>query len=433
MKRMNAIAVCVLMLAANPESEAAMADRARLPLDEQAHAVYLTTSSVLEADREKLTNVLWFIVPSLSSKTLLSDQLPKPVAGTNLLRLDLAGLGWETTYAPVVSKHYAQLYRPDLKGTGAFPIVVDGLWFAANMLDPITTQDAQYQLLYGGKPPKTADEFLKFWGIQNDPEYLFGMIEGGSGVAVQRVRLIENRPGAKRNYGWLTRDSAIVAGANDPLENLPNKAKFDAQELIVGVPKWYGGHSGVLQAYFLANGKGDRQEKAPADIVVDHTNLRGVEIRNSASCIACHVEGIRPPSSDEFRNYLDAGARVFADKKTQGDIDRYLGSDVAKEVARDQANYEDGVKLCNGLTAAENSKAFVEIVKTYDAPVGLEQAARELYTAPDEFRLALGDYSRRYGLSGRLALMAQGRTVSRDQWINSFALAQQVLAQWQRK
>lgn len=428
------IAAVLLLLAANPEAELALADRAKFAPEVQQNLVYLTTSTVAEEDREKLINVLRFVVPSLSSKPYLADQLPVRVEGTNLLRLDMSGLGWETSYPSVLAQHFVPTYRPDLVHAKAVPIVADGLWFAATMLDPIETGDAQYLLLYNGKPPKTADEFLQRWGIQNDADYLFGTIEGQSGVAVQRVRLIENRPGAKRNYGWLTRDSAEVAGATDPLEALPNKVKFDAQELIAGNPKWNAGESGMLQVYFLANSKGERQEKAPADVVVDHTGIRGVEIRNTLSCVICHVTGINEPTADEFKSYIESGASVsFLKKADQEATDRYLGSDVAKEVKANQQAYSDGIRLCNGLTPPQNAAALVEIVRMFDGEVTLEQAARERYTTPRELQLALADYSRSYTLTAPLALLAQGKAISRKRWEANIGLTQQVQYKWDQQ
>jgi hypothetical protein len=421
----------LLLLAVNPESEAALVDRAKLPPDVAAHAVYLSLSDCPPTRRDELENALRFIIPSLSSKVYLPDQLPLRIEGTNLLRLDLAGLGWESSYPTVLAKHLVPIYRPDLTHAKAVPLVAPALWFAASVIDPIETGDAQYLLLYGGKPPKTAAEFLSFWGIQDDPNFLFGTIEGASGVAVQRTRLIENRPGSKRNVAWLTRDSASVSGANDPLESLPNKVKFDAQELIVQIPKWSYRQSGHLQAYFLANGAGVRQEKAPADIVVDHTAIRGVEIRNTLSCISCHAEGINAPTSDAFRAYIESGARVaFAKKDEQQATDRYLASDVAKEVAACQATYAAGVKMCNGLDVRENLRAILEVVRTYDADVDIHQAARELYCEPRELQLALAYYSRTQTLTGRLALLAQGGKVSRQQWKASYAQAQGIYHLW---
>lgn len=185
------------------------------------------------------------------------------------------------------------------------------------------------------------------------------------------------------------------------------------------------------KAYFLADAKGNRQEKAPADIVTDDTHTRGVEIRNTISCIGCHTDAIRHPTLDSYREYVLSGARIYVkDKATQQEIDRYLDSPIAKEISRNNEDYAAGLALCNGLTPAENAAAFRAVVQRYDAEVTPEQAARELYTAPETWRMALGDYSRTYQLTGRLALMAQGQSISREQWKSNFALAQKVLAQW---
>lgn len=428
------LALTLALLGQHPEAAAAVADRATLPPEQAKYAVYLSLEDCPPTKRDELENALLFIVPSLSSKTYLAEQLPVRLRGTNLLRLQLDGLGWESTYPAVLAQHYVPTYRPDLAHAKAVPLVVSGLWFAASIIDPIETGDAQYQLLYSGKPPKTVDEFLKFWAIQNEPEFVFGLIEGESGVAVQRTRLIENRPGARRNVAWLTRDSAAVSGTKDPLENLPNKTQFDAQEIIVCAPKWSYGKSGMLQHYFLANGQGVRQEKAPADVVVDHSGIRGVEIRNTISCLACHSTGINPPTSDAFRTYIESGARVaFLDKQAQLATDRYLGSDVAKEVTDCQQQYADGVALCNGLSVQENTRAIVTVVQTFDQAVDLQQAARELYCEPRELQLALAYYSRTQTLTGRLALLAQDKSISRNQWKASYPQAQQVLYQWSQK
>ena len=434
MTRMKGFILALALLGQHPLADAAVKDRASLPPDVAAHIVYLSLEECQPTMRDELENTLRFILPSLSSKQYLADQLPVRLEKTNLLRVDLQGLGWEESYTTIIASHYVPTYRPDLVHAKAIPLVVSGLWLAATVLDPIETPDAQYQLLYGSKVPKTADDFLKFWGIQNDVDFAFGLIEGQSGVSVQRVRLIENRPGAKRNYGWLTRDSAKVAADHDPLENLPNKTKFDAQELIVGNMKWYAGRSGVVQAYFLADGTGKRIEKAQADIVVDHSGIRGVEILNGISCVSCHAVGINPPTTDQFKAYIESGAQVgFLKKDDQRRTDAYLTSDIAKEIKACQQLYADGVKLCNGLTPEENASQFYQIVKLYHQDVDLAQAARELYTTPRDLQFALADYSRRYTLTGRLALLAQGLPITRDQFKTSYRQAQEIVYLWQNK
>lgn len=436
-KYMAPVLTALLLLAAS-DADAALADRARLPVTERHYAVYLTLATVDDETLKHLSKATPFAVASLSSKTYLADQLPVPVPGTRLVRLNLRGLGWSPAhYADVMQRFYVPKYRPDLKGLKVAPLVVRADWFVANMLDAEVTGNAQQLFLYG-KELRTVDEFLKAWGIQNDPEFVFGIIESNSGVAEERTRLIENRPGSKRNQCWITHDSARIAGETDPLENLPNKAKFDAQELIAGMPKWYSGKSGKLQAYLLGNGQGKTQTVAPAKIVVDHTQVRGVEIRNSSSCIFCHTDGLRSPTIDQtgrtldgFRQYIESGARVaFKDKNQQEATDRYHTSDLAKEIRAGQQEYADGLKLVNGLTPQENSAAFAACVRFYDAPLGLEQQAREVYLKPDGWRLALGYYSSKYGLTGRLAEASQGKPITREMWEENFGKAMEIAKLW---
>lgn len=429
----------ILIISGHPESNAAFNDRARHPIEQQCNQVYLSLCEVEPAQREKLANVLRFLVPSFSHKPHLGDQIPQAVRGTNLMRLDLGGLGWEKSWPQVIAKHYAPVYRKDLIGVknSPIPLVVSGAWFAASIPDSNITGDAQYQLLYS-TPPKTNREFQKFWQVNEKPELFFGRIEGDSGVAVQKTRLMQNHPTGNRGYSWVTFDSKIVAKDTDPLENLREHSqgkeiKHDASESIAAIPKYYAGKSGTLQAYFLSNGKGERQEKAPADIVVDHTAVRGVEIRNTISCIACHVEGLRLPSEDEYKSYILSGAKVsFLKKQDQQNVDRFYDSPIAKELQRNNQDYADGVALCNGLTPQENAANFKDIVQLYDRPVNLEQAARELYTNKPELQYALADYSRTYTLNGRLALLASDKQISREQWAQNYCDAQKILYVWQQ-
>lgn len=427
MKRMSAILVaCAILAAGHPEATAAFQDAARYP-----GSVYLSLGETLPQHREDLEKVLKWQVPSLSSKSYLGDQIPQRVQGTNLLRCDLAGLGWEKTWEPVIREHYLPIYRPDLVKTKAVPLVVNGAWFAATIMDSQLTGDAQYKLIYG-TPPKNMKEFKAFWQVNDKTDLAFARIEGQSGVAEQLTRKIENEAVANRGYFWITFDARKVAGETDPIENLATRnIKHDASEAIAGAPKHVGGEYGAAQFYFLANGKGERQEKAPADIVKDDTGTRGVEIRNTQSCIVCHEQGIKHPTLDQYRAYLTNGGRIASyDKNVQREIDRYYDSPIAKEIARNNQDYAKFVDLCNGLSPERNAILFRDRVRAWDAPVTPQQAALELYTTVDDWRLALGNYSRTQGLTGRLVLMAQGQSISRQQFEANYSLAQRILLEW---
>jgi hypothetical protein len=411
----------VMFSAGHPDAQAAFQDQ-------RGNSNYVYLSLRESTEPQKLINVLRFVIPSLSHKSYLGDQLPELVCDGKLLRLDVQGLGWEKVWSNVIRQHYVPLYRQDLKRSGQVPIVISGSWFAASIVDPVLTGDAQYQLLYGGAVPKNDAQFQAFWQVNNKSDLFFGRIEGESGVAVQKTRLMENRPTGNRGYSWITFDSKTIAGATDPLENLTKRSniKHDASETIAAIPKHYGGRAGALQAYFLSDAKGARQEKAPADIVVDHTAIRGVEIRNTISCIACHVEGLRLPTVDEYKAYVTSGAEVkFLKKDDQREVDRFYDSPIAKELQRNNEDYAEGVALCNDLTPQENAAQFKTIVQLYDAPLTLEQAARELYCKVDELKFAIADYGT---TTGRLAY---NQTISREQWAQNYYFAQQILYKWQ--
>ena len=427
MIRMGTLALALLLLTGTADVDAAQADRAQLPQADWPYTYYVTTATAPGEAREDLASALQFVMPSLSSRSYLEGQLPVKVTGT-LYRIDTRALGWEKTLPQVLCTHYP--YRAIGQRPGSVPLVFDGLWFVATITDPVETGNAQQLLLYG-RELKDAGDFRKFWKVQEDAQLNFGLIEGQSGVSVQRTRLIENNASGNRGYHWQTFDSRVVAGETDPLETLNKRPpKHDASELIAGIPKQYAGKGGTLQAYFLADGAGKPQVKAPADIVTDSTGVRGVEIRNTISCIACHVEGIRHPTVDQYRAYILSAARVYADKHTHLELDRYHASDIAKEIRRANEDYAAGVKLCNGLTPEENAAAFIQCVQLYDGPVDLAQAARELHIPQAELRLAIGDYSRRYGLTGRLAFLVQGDAISRQQWQANFTKAQEIVQTW---
>ncbi len=418
MKMLGLIAAIALLSISPLESEAAFEDRARFDLVTQQGLAYLSLSDVAEKDRDELAAVVKFVVPSLSNKANLSQQLPQRVAGTPLMRIDLAELGWQLHYQQAVRDHYP--YRPDIvQETQSFPLVVSALWFVACATDPNETGDMYYQLLYSGKPPKTLKEFHAFWKVQAQPIDFIGFVEGKSGVAVQKHRLMENHPTGIRSHSWSTFDSKSLAAERDPLENLvPGTLKFDAGEHIVGIPKRTSGASGTLQAYFLADSKGNRQESAPASIVTDHLATRTSEIRTFVSCVGCHVTGINAPTLDEYSQFVTSGAKIYSkDKPTKEAIETYLQSDFAKELARANEDYASAIKLANGYKAVQNAAAFVRSVQFYDADVDLAQAAQELGVEEKTLALSLAYYSAgNKPLPARLAQLAHGKPMPRKAW-----------------
>lgn len=426
----------------NPDSAAALADLKQFPVSEQGHYAYATVSDRPDAaSKQRTAETLAFVCCSLSHKSYLGDQIPQRVAGTDLYRLDLRGLGWERVWAGVLKQHYVPKYRPDLQLTHQYPLVVSALWMATALPDTRESGDSQYLLLYGFVP-KTGADFRRFWEVNTKIEDTYGFLEGKSRVQAKNAqRLMENYGTAKRASHFGTKDSKKVAGKTSPSENLlPGTLKFDGQELLNGIPKHYGKEGGQALACFLGNGNTDPDVKkhdtkvddAPIDLVEDYLNLRGSFIGNTYDCWNCHTKGMQDPFVNEYEETIKNGHRIYADKKSKAEIERFYESPFGREIKRFDEDYATFMRLCNGLTPERNASQFAACIKAYDADLDLPQAARESYLTVDQLRFALAEYSPY--LTDALAGLAHGKPVTRDEWVESQPLLQlKIIPAWRAK
>lgn len=445
------------------EADIAFQNLEKFPKEERGYYAYLSTCTVEGEYRDSLGEVLKVIIPSLCHKTSLKEQLPVQVSET-LYRINLFQLGWLPNWHKVLSQHYP--YYPNwIDRKKQYPLVIRADWFCADIFDESQTGDAQHLFLYAGAVPKNRADYYKFWGVQENQEYVYGMIEGESGVAVndksglKSMRHLENLTTSKRGYAWRTRDSRKVTGVFDPFQNIalgPEGFQYDASEYITGMYKVMGQKSGCLQSYLLTDGnkvlkqdaKGKvlerqtqtRQAKAPVDIVEEKNNIRGREICNGASCIHCHPKGIVPPTSNRYVKYIKADTQLFLDEKSKPEVERYHGSDLEREILYNQQLYNDGVRMCCNLSAAEFSAAYTEVVRQYVGQVDLARLSREmglLYgtatMTPAELEKALAYGSKYNTLTLDAAEIAEGETISRDSVIENFPRFQKVVDLWQAR
>ncbi len=428
MIRMALAALLLTLIAGTNPADAASIDRAKFAPADQAYLHYLTLDSQRSPEaKERLAKVVRSTLPSYSSKIYLGDQLPVRV-GNDLLRIDTRGLGWEKSLPFVLATRYP--YRPDLRAKGLYPYTFRADWFVACIPSGIQTGDSQFRLIYG-TPPKTTSEFRKFWKANEDPQFLFQYHEAATAVGVNPDRNIKQFPTATRGGLYATEDSENPVGDKDP-GNYGKNNKFDAGEEIALGPKQFNGENGVAMFWWLANGRGERQFFAPARIVTDHNHLRSSEIGLDA-CRACHIEGLRPVNVNGFASFIGQGSRVAADKKTQQLIDQQYQASMAQQIEADNKLFAKYLEMTSGYTPAQDAKAYESVVRTYDAKVTREQAAREVYMTDEEFRLALGYYSAKYSLSRRLADLVEGGSISRGQWVAEYPLAQVVKAKWEAR
>lgn len=435
------VMAAVLTLFAAGDTEAALADRARLDPLSIPYTYYATAESCPAEQQPALIATFKFAVSSLSRDTNLDDHLPQRVTDT-LYRLDTRALKWETALPANLIKRYP--YAPAQTRYKVAPLVFRMDWFTANALDEVVTGDMQYELLYG-KTLANESDFLKAWNFGTKATDAFGFLEDQSGVKRQGAgleRVAESRP-VGRGAGFQTFDSKAVAGETDPLENLTSRPpKHDASEIIAPILKVGRGDDGTVQAgsllaYFLANGnrqgvEGQRQPAAPVSIVEDSFGLRGYDIRNTLDCASCHDEGLKRPNIDGYQAAIVGGVVVKALKDRDArDIDRYYQSAFVRDVERGIEDYTVAIKLVTGLTPQENARNLRAVVIGYDADVTRQQAARELGCTVQELSLAVAYYVEAYkGNNLRMAKLAEGQRISRAQFEANFYKLQQALALW---
>lgn len=421
----STIAAALLAILPAQESAQAAAHQASLNPADVPYTYYFTASGVPEDEREGLVTALRFTLPSLSLLPVIDHQLPQQIEGTNLHWIDTRGLGWEHSL-PRVLKKYPYSYRKP-------PLVIRADWFIPFAMDA-AEETAYYDLMFG-KVFDRREQFIKAFGLVDDKRFSFGLIEGDSGVIVQKKRWMES-VGVPRGYAWVTKDSAKIDAKSDPLNFPDGTFKHDAEEWIVGVPKIHAatGARGAMQAYFLANAAGERQDVAPPDIATDHTGVRygSKEIRNGISCVACHVEGMNPPTVNEFRQLIEAGADVYAKKDKQAELEAFHLGDIQTELDRNNEDFAAFVQAACGCEPAVAVKAFIASVKGYDADVTLERAAGEFGCDAEELQLALA-YASNKGLPARLAGLGHGVPIPRQTWEEYYLQAYSALKAWRAK
>ncbi len=247
-----------------------------------------------------------------------------------------------------------------------------------------------------------------------------------SGVSSQN-RMIERHESAHGAY-WKSYDFK----ANDGRGNLfqfPLGPAFrdnpfadqafthDGGEIIFNLPNG-------LQGYLLVDGKDQRIDEGPIEVVSDGNKTSGTTaIVNGLSCMACHKHGmIREGFRDEIRegNAVSGAARTktrrlyIKDEDMQAflknDEDRFVAA-LDKTIGPFLKRGEDREKDIREFTDEPVSK----IAKQYQRDLTLEDAAFELGIAdPKQLATAIENNDRLRQLG--LGTLARGGLVKRDAW-----------------
>lgn len=406
------------------------ADRAQFPVTDWPHLRWLSTAHLTREQAADCRVALHLMVCSSSLQPIIERSIPVAVT-PEVSRIDLRDLQWAREDWLDVVKDYPYAEISD-------PAIIRADWLVVKLSDAVES-DAYYRLLFGGKNiPATRDEWLKLLDVSTVPGLdgkfrNYGLVEGESGVAVNKIRWIESRP-IGRGYAWGTRDTLKVETANDPLEQIDGNYKHDGEEWIVGIEKvsLATGRRGAMQVYLLAAGDGKRVDRAPVDLVEDSTRFRGLrEIRNPGSCIQCHDTGLNDFTTNEFRRTITLGVEPYVkDKQLGQQVEAFHLADLARDVDRANEDFATAIGWACGVSPTEAVAAFRRCVNAYDAPVDLAASARELYAPGRSWQLAIAAASSKHRLGARLAGLAHEQTIPREAWEDRYLEARQYWREW---
>lgn len=373
---------------------------------------------------------------SLSWKhEIVVPRIVDPGEAEILMSVDLRDLGWDEknlwneilkqypyglTYETVPTDEEfreaaAQVY--EMTNSKVPAVRVD--WFIDNASRP-----PLYHTLLG--LPQTIGEVEKLLRVEPETDFLRDKLAraGFAESGVSRNNRLVDRHSALYGAYWKSYDFAKSETTGN-LFQFPLGPKFDDNpfrqqfehaggEMIFNLPNG-------LQAYYLADAKGNRIDKGPVEIVRDLKETSGTpEVVNGISCMACHEHGMIR-FRDTIRESLAVGGeaqlkvqRLFFTKER---MDKLLDKDEQRfmQAVTDAM----GSFLQVGADAKKEMKSFPEpigtIARYYQKDLEIDDVASELgFEDVKELQILIKSNQRllQYGLGPLL----QGAAIKRSHW-----------------
>jgi hypothetical protein len=401
-------------------SEAALADMIiadlqKAPPADRSHLRYFSLAHVAAAGTSRETldvyrAALAKLVNSLSWARKITKPLPID-ASQLVFRIDLRDYQWSAeTWQRILEEYPYGISIPDAENvkelSGELLPYIRADWFVAAASTPPLYDDILHL------PDTTRElEFLAGVDTTRDLAQEKNVMRGGVRTSgVSRNNRVLERHGTPAGAYWQSFDFRGNAGDQNIFQD-PVRLRPAGGEIIFNLPNG-------LQAYFLANGDGDRIDAAPIEIVSDRHQADPV-IRNGRSCMTCHYEGMRL-FQDEVRPVL------WEIERPQFNRNKALALFPRQDVL-DRALNEDGKRFQKALAetvgvAAESpeTEPVGALSRRFEADLDLAQAAAETGLSPGQFHLRLRNSARliRMGLG---SLLAEGGGVKRDTWEDQFS------------
>lgn len=189
---------------------------------------------------------------------------------------------------------------------------------------------------------------------------------------------------------WVTADFKTSKDRQNVLRLLRDEAhppQGDASEQYITLPNG-------LFAYGLFDAQGNRQDTVPDFIAGDPRGI-GLDTRIHAgrSCIACHVEGLRP-IDDFVRKVITGQAELRPlNKGLALDLEELYLNNLPAKLHTDNEVFKAALKEVNGLTPEDNAQKLRALLSDYlEADVTMEKASFELGLTEQGLRDTLEKY-----------------------------------------
>ena len=275
-------------------------------------------------------------------------------------------------------------------------------WFVANaclpplyhdiLALPASVQDLERQLGIDASRDLSEEKNVARAGIR------------ASGVS-QNNRILERHVSSHGAY-WKSFD---FRGSTDDQNIFRDPLRFNpaGNEIIFNLPNG-------LQAYFLADARGNRLNQAPINIVADRNNPDDPVIHNGRSCMSCHFAGMQP-FKDDVRAVVSGMStdqfdrqRVFALYPPQSGVDQLID----KDRGRFEAALE---KTGSRAPLSAQAEPINALSRKFNAELSVAEAVAEAGLESPEFLIRLSN-SPRLGSLGFGQLLVSSGGVKRDVW-----------------
>lgn len=340
--------------------------------------------------------------------------LPRVLPNTHdtVYAVDLRDLGWDADLKPHrvnegwnrVLKIYPYCVQPtEIAEFRKYQQITK--YFANTFIDAACYIRADWFIEAATRPPlyesllelpDNLDELASSLGIDIRDNIVRGNIDRGavlkSGVSAQN-RLVDRHDLARGAPFWVSYDFAANAGRSNvtrfPLgpriEDKNYRYKYnsfafkeDGSEIIWELDNG-------LHGYMIVDGKGQRIDRAPASIVWNKALANGnPEVINGATCMGCHMKGIRDFSDVLLSGHAvrdaDAMEQILTVVRSRNEMDRLIERDRSRYLQ--QLERAIGPFLKIGGDKDKDISRFPEpvskVIAKYNQPLTITDVACEL-------------------------------------------------------